>query len=65
MDWRSFLHNKELNVVVLGWEFGRQMELIFASDLKESVRIDVEVWSRRPLLWRIKEWSARICEYWL
>ena len=29
MDWRSFLHNHELNVVVLGWDFGRQMEALF------------------------------------
>ena len=34
MDWRSFLHNKELNLVVLGREFGRQMEAMFELDRK-------------------------------
>ena len=65
MDWRSFLHNNELNVVVLGWDFGRQMEAMFDADLKQSVRVDEEAWSRRPLQLRMKEWAARICRYWL
>ena len=65
MDWRSFLHNKELNVVVLGWDFGRQMEVMFTADLKESVRIDPEAWARRPLQLRMKEWAARAWAYWL
>ena len=65
MDWRSFLHNKELNLVVLGREFGRQMEAMFELDRKQSVRIEAEAWSRRPLDVRMKEWAARVWEYWL
>jgi cardiolipin synthase A/B len=65
MDWRSFLHNKELNVVIIGWEFGRQMEAMFDTDLKQSVHVDGEEWSRRPLQLRMKEWAARVWAYWL
>jgi cardiolipin synthase len=65
MDWRSFLHNKELNLVVLGREFGRQMEAMFEHDRGQSLRIEREAWSRRPLDMRMKEWAARLWEYWL
>lgn len=65
LDWRSFLHNEELNAVILGWDFGRQMETMFERDLRESVRIEREAWERRPLEVRMKEWMARVWEYWL
>jgi cardiolipin synthase len=65
MDWRSFLHNYELNAVVLGWSFGLQMEAMFQRDLQGSVRVDPERWSHRPIEFRFKEWAARLWEYWL
>ena len=36
LDWRSFAHNDELNAVVLGPEFGEQMEAMFQKDLANS-----------------------------
>ena len=65
LDWRSFLHNGELNAVVLGWDFGRQMEAMFQDDLRGSARIDREAWARRPLDVRMKEVVGRMWEYWL
>ena len=65
LDWRSFLHNEELNAVILGWSFGKQMEAMFEEDLRESVRIERESWARRPVESRMKEWFARAWEYWL
>jgi cardiolipin synthase len=65
IDWRSFLHNDELNVVILGPEFGKQMEDAFRRDLGDSRRIRLEEWERRPLDFRLKEWAARLWEYWL
>ena len=64
-DWRSFLHNEELNAVILGWDFGKQMDAMFERDLRSSVKIDPEAWARRPLDVRIKELAARVWEYWL
>lgn len=65
LDMRSFLHNNEINVVVFGEAFGRDMENAFAEDLRSSVEVSKEQWAQRPLRNRIKEWAARLFEYWL
>lgn len=65
LDWRSFLHNDELNAVVLGQDFAQQMEAMFAKDRAASTRIDATQWKRRSLLLRFQEWLARLPEYWL
>jgi cardiolipin synthase len=65
LDMRSFLHNKEVNVVVLGDDFGREMESAFHDDLKDTNKITLEQWKRRPLSQRFKEWFARLLSYWL
>ena len=65
VDWRSFLHNEELNVVVLGSDFGQQMEASFRRDLGNSKRITPDEWASRPIGSRIKEAAARVWEYWL
>ena len=65
IDWRSFLHNEELNVVILGQDFGRQMEESFRRDLAKSKRIALEDWKRRSVASRLMETTARVWEYWL
>ncbi len=65
LDWRSFLHNDELNAAILGRDFARQMEAMFAKDLSVSDKVDLARWERRSILLRIKEWTARLMEYWL
>jgi cardiolipin synthase A/B len=65
LDWRSFLHNDELNAVVLGHEFAQQLEAMFADDQRQSDAIDLRRWQRRSPLLRLKEWTARLAEYWL
>jgi len=60
LDWRSFLDNDEINAVILGREFGQQMQVMFARDLEASEAIDLESWERRPLIFRFKEWMARV-----
>jgi cardiolipin synthase len=65
MDWRSFLHNDEVNVVVVGDGFGREMEALFVADLERSVAVEPEAWARRGLLERAKEGVSRLVEYWL
>jgi cardiolipin synthase len=65
LDWRSFLHNDELNAAILGRDFSRQMDAMFARDLAESDAIDLDRWEQRSLLLRLKEWAARLAEYWL
>ena len=65
LDWRSFLHNHELNAVVLGAEFGAQVQAMFEKDLAASDRITLQEWKRRPIGPRVKEVFARAWEYWL
>jgi len=60
LDWRSFLDNDEIDAVVLGRAFARQMEAMFASDLQASQAIDLPGWKRRPLQFRVKEWLAQV-----
>ncbi|MDO8294582.1 MAG: cardiolipin synthase [Gallionella sp.] len=60
LDWRSFLDNDEVNAVIIGREFGQHMQAMFAEDLNASQSIDREYWERRPLLFRLKEWMARL-----
>lgn len=63
MDWRSFVHNAEANVVVLGVDFGEAMHRLFQQDLERSDEIELASWQRRPRSKRIKEWFARQWEY--
>ena len=65
LDWRSFLHNDELNAVVLGAEFGSQIQAMFEKDLAASDEVTLEKWERRALNLRVKELLARLWEYWL
>lgn len=65
LDWRSFLHNDELNAVVLGHGFSKQMEAMFLRDLSQSDPVDLKRWQRRSPVLRLKEWAARLAEYWL
>jgi len=65
LDWRSFLHNQELNAVVLGTEFGSQLQAMFDRDLTLSDPVSLEAWERRSLDLRLKEFFARAWAYWL
>jgi len=59
LDWRSLAYNDELNAVVLGPEFGAQMQGIFAKDVANSEEITLEKWRSRPFEDRIKEMAAK------
>ena len=65
LDWRSFLHNDELNAVILGKEFGDQIQAMFNKDLAASEPVKLEEWEQRTLDIHLKELIARLWEYWL
>ncbi|MET0983441.1 MAG: cardiolipin synthase [Telluria sp.] len=65
IDRRSFIHNYELNVVVIDPAFGRDMESAFNEDLRDSKEVTLEAWRNRPWSDRIKEWASRLTEYWI
>ena len=63
MDWRSLLHNLELNAVVLGPDFGRRMEGLFEKDLALSEQVTLEQWRHRSAQDHILETAARCWAY--
>jgi len=65
LDWRSFLHNQEVNAVVLGTGFGAKMRASFMEDLTNSTQITLATWRKRALDVRTKELIGRLWEYWL
>ncbi len=65
LDMRSFLHNDEINAVVLDVDFAERMEALFQHDLAESTEIRADQWSRRGWYQRLREWMARLFAYWL
>ena len=65
IDRRSFIHNYELNVVIVDPAFGASMESAFNEDLRDSKEVTLERWRHRPWSDRIKEWMARLGEYWI
>jgi cardiolipin synthase len=65
LDMRSFLHNREVNMITLDAPFGALMEGAFNEDLKNSVEITQETWAERPVSHRMREWLARRLGYWL
>lgn len=65
LDMRSFLHNDEINAVILSIDFAERMEALFQHDMRESVEITAEQWSRRGFQQRWREWAVRLFAYWL
>ena len=65
MDLWSFLRNDEVNAIILGSDFANEMEAMFEKDIAESNQIHLEQWKKRPLAERMKEWLARLLQYWL
>ena len=65
MDLWSFLRNDEVNAVILGREFAAQMEALFEKDIEDSHQIHLDQWKKRSASERVKEWLARLLQYWL
>ncbi|WBS04686.1 cardiolipin synthase [Pseudoduganella sp. SL102] len=65
IDRRSFQHNAEVNVIVLGDAFGKEMEAAFRDDVKNSTEVTLTAWRARPLLNRMKEFASKVWDYWL
>ncbi len=55
LDFQSFRYNDEGNVGILDVDFGSQMLSVFEEDLKNSEKIELAKWSKRPFFEKIKE----------
>jgi len=65
MDLWSFLRNDEVNAIILGRDFAAEMEALFGKDPAESNQIHLGQWKKRPFNEGMKEWLARLLQYWL
>ncbi|HEU5135157.1 MAG TPA: phospholipase D-like domain-containing protein, partial [Steroidobacteraceae bacterium] len=64
-DWRSFVHNNEISVCVIGEKFAGEMSRMFANDLADSREITLAAWKKRGFGQRLKEWLWLPIQYWL
>jgi cardiolipin synthase len=62
LDWRSIVGNNEIDVIVLGDDFGQQMQALFARDVAASKPIQAAQWAKRGLGQRLIEGFARFVE---
>jgi len=62
LDWRSTVWNNEIDAIILGTEFGGQMEAMFADDVRASHTITLGAWRRRGLGERVQEIRAKLVE---
>lgn len=62
LDWRSIVGNHELDVIVLGDDFGQQMQELFTRDVAVSQRIDAAQWAQRGVGQRLLQGFARLVE---
>lgn len=65
LDMRSFLHNNEVNAVVIGSDFAQRLEQTFQRDLKSTREIDLRSWRKRPFMDKLKEFGSSLFSYWL
>jgi cardiolipin synthase len=65
LDMRSFLHNNEVNAVIVGTAFARQLEQMFERDLKDTRELKLAEWRKRPLSDKLKELGSSLFSYWL
>jgi cardiolipin synthase len=63
LDWRSFVHNYEADLIVHDAPFARELERRFRLDVAAATAVDPESFQRRPLGQKLKEWLARQWEY--
>ncbi|HJV24671.1 MAG TPA: phospholipase D-like domain-containing protein [Aromatoleum sp.] len=63
LDWRSFVHNYEADVLVVDRSFATELEKLFALDESASHEVTRAEWKRRGIGPRFLEWLARRWEY--
>lgn len=65
LDMRSFLHNNEVNAVVVGSAFADRLEAVFERDLRDTRELELESWRKRPFMDKLKEAGSSLFSYWL
>ena len=64
LDYLSFVHDNEANAVIVGRDFGQQMENLFQHDLSHAQSIELEKWKQRSIRERMNERFFSLFKYW-
>jgi cardiolipin synthase len=65
LDMRSFLHNDEVNAIVISRDTARRMEEVFQRDQQSARAVELKAWERRSLWQRTKEFFVHMFSYWI
>ena len=65
LDMRSFLHNEEVNAIVIDRDVGQRMEQVFEKDQKAARPVDLARWEQRSTWQRFKEFWVSLFKYWI
>jgi cardiolipin synthase len=65
LDMRRFLHNNEVNAVVVGSDFAGRLESVFERDLRDTREIELKSWRNRPWIDKLKQKGSSLLSYWL
>ena len=65
LDRRSVVFNNEVDAVILGHDTAGQVEVLMKQYMAAARGVDLNKWEDRSLNERMKEWKARVWEYWM
>jgi cardiolipin synthase A/B len=65
LDRRSVIFNNEVDAVILGHDTAGQVEALMRQFMDVSREVELAKWEQRPIRERMREWEARIWEYWM
>jgi len=65
LDYKSDLHNKELDIYIRNTEINQSLEKIFLEDIKSAKMITLEEWCKRPFLQKLLEKFFYLFRYYL
>jgi cardiolipin synthase len=63
LDYRSIEYNCELSAVIRNPTFGKQMQDLFANDIRYAKKIELCEWERRPWRDRLVQWAVSRARY--
>ena len=65
LDMRSFLHNDEVNAIIISRDTARRMEEVFQRDQASARPVELKAWEKRSLWQRTKEFFVHMFSYWI
>jgi cardiolipin synthase len=62
---RSFLHNDEVNAIVISRDTAVKMEEVFRRDQQAARPVELKAWEKRSFWQRTKEFFVHMFSYWI